>query len=327
MNKTFKRVMLYTSLLSFVTYSGYNLTNNISTETVCHVDLNDIEHIERFRKQVVAHRGLSSIEVENSYRAVKAAFNSDAIDTVEVDIQLTEDGHVVLFHDETLNKLTNGNGKVKNKTLKEVKSLDYYDRHVSHYVEAFTRFDSQRRKDLLELGKITKIATLNEILTIDTDKTLLIDIKFDENNSDELINALAKTIKSYRGEMKFIFQSADAKNLKALREILPGYDYQILISSKKDYEENFNDFDHLSIKHSVLNQDMVDNIFNNGKALSVWTIAEEKDYDRVFDLTSQYYDEVTYITDYPECLCYWLSKDIKTIEASHKKMVLKKGNN
>ena len=72
---------------------------------------------------VIAHRGFSSKAPENTMAALKKAFDS-GISHIEIDVQLSKDGEVVLLHDSSLDRTTNGYGKVAYKTLKELKELD-----------------------------------------------------------------------------------------------------------------------------------------------------------------------------------------------------------
>ena len=54
-------------------------------------------------------------------------------DYIEIDLQMTKDGHLVAMHDETLNRTTNGTGLVKEHTLVEIKQLnaDFFQRKIS----------------------------------------------------------------------------------------------------------------------------------------------------------------------------------------------------
>ena len=64
---------------------------------------------------VVAHRGNWSIAPENSLAAIDSAIQMK-VDIVEIDIRKTKDGELVLMHDDTVDRTTNGTGKVKDKT-------------------------------------------------------------------------------------------------------------------------------------------------------------------------------------------------------------------
>jgi glycerophosphoryl diester phosphodiesterase len=71
----------------------------------------------------VAHRGGAGCAPENTPAAFKKAIALGA-DMVECDIHLSKDGHMVVIHDDRLDRTTNGKGLVREKTLAELKALD-----------------------------------------------------------------------------------------------------------------------------------------------------------------------------------------------------------
>ena len=71
---------------------------------------------------VVMHRGDWRNAPENSLRAIENAIAIGA-DMVEIDIQKTKDGQLILMHDKTLNRTTNGKGNISDFTLEEIKKL------------------------------------------------------------------------------------------------------------------------------------------------------------------------------------------------------------
>jgi glycerophosphoryl diester phosphodiesterase len=71
---------------------------------------------------VAAHRGDWRNEPENSLPAIERAI-AMGVDIVEIDVQTTRDGHLVLMHDKTLDRTTTGTGKVLHHTLAEIKAL------------------------------------------------------------------------------------------------------------------------------------------------------------------------------------------------------------
>lgn len=75
------------------------------------------------RPYYIAHRGLESIAPENTLVSFILAIEKGA-DGVELDVQLTKDNQVVVIHDITIDRTTNGTGKVKDKTLAQLKQLD-----------------------------------------------------------------------------------------------------------------------------------------------------------------------------------------------------------
>ncbi len=99
----------------------------------------------------IAHRGASALEPENTLRAFKRALELNA-DMVEVDVRLSKNGHVVVIHDPTVDRTTNGKGYVREMTLEELKRLD--------------------------AGKGERIPTLQEVIDVIKGKIkLLIDVK------------------------------------------------------------------------------------------------------------------------------------------------------
>ncbi|MEX2104354.1 MAG: glycerophosphodiester phosphodiesterase [Bacilli bacterium] len=72
---------------------------------------------------VFAHRGASAQAPENTMAAFEKAIKMGA-DGIELDVQLSQDGHIVICHDEMLERTTNGKGWLKNYTYDELKGFD-----------------------------------------------------------------------------------------------------------------------------------------------------------------------------------------------------------
>ncbi|MCW7070095.1 MAG: glycerophosphodiester phosphodiesterase family protein [Methanophagales archaeon] len=73
--------------------------------------------------KIIAHRGARASEPENTVRAMNKAFECGA-DAVEVDLRFTCDHKLVVIHDDTLERTTNGTGKVSNMTIEQLRALD-----------------------------------------------------------------------------------------------------------------------------------------------------------------------------------------------------------
>jgi len=71
---------------------------------------------------VAAHRGWSSGYPENTMAAMKAALEI-GVDQLETDIRVTKDGELVLIHDASVDRTTNGTGDFSDFTLEEIKAL------------------------------------------------------------------------------------------------------------------------------------------------------------------------------------------------------------
>ncbi|MBI5556558.1 MAG: hypothetical protein HY885_02865 [Deltaproteobacteria bacterium] len=72
---------------------------------------------------VVGHRGASSEAPENTLAAMTLALQS-GVAMIEIDVQISADGQVVVFHDETLERTSNGRGFIRHFSYEELKKLD-----------------------------------------------------------------------------------------------------------------------------------------------------------------------------------------------------------
>jgi glycerophosphoryl diester phosphodiesterase len=72
---------------------------------------------------IIAHRGSSAHAPENTLAAFRLAAEQHA-DAIELDVDLTRDGHVVVMHDATIDRTTNGQGCVTDLTLEEIRRVD-----------------------------------------------------------------------------------------------------------------------------------------------------------------------------------------------------------
>lgn len=73
--------------------------------------------------QIFAHRGFSGYYPENTMLAFQKVAEETVADGIELDIQLTKDGEIVIMHDEMLDRTTNGSGWLKDHTLEKLKML------------------------------------------------------------------------------------------------------------------------------------------------------------------------------------------------------------
>lgn len=78
----------------------------------------------RYLTEIWAHRGASAYAPENTLPAFKLAIEQGA-DGIELDVQRTADGHLVVVHDETISRTSNGIGKVADLTLEELRRCDF----------------------------------------------------------------------------------------------------------------------------------------------------------------------------------------------------------
>jgi len=77
----------------------------------------------RTRPMVIAHRGFSGRYPENTLRSFSEALKLP-VDAIELDVRQTKDGVLVVIHDETVDRTTNGKGRVRDLTWDEIRELD-----------------------------------------------------------------------------------------------------------------------------------------------------------------------------------------------------------
>ena len=131
------------------------------------------QSISNAKTEVIAHRGASAYAPENTLAAFQLALEMKS-DYIELDVHLTQDNQVIVIHDATLERTTDGSGLVREKTLEELKKLD-----------AGKWFDSKFEGE--------KLPTLAEVMdTVNGQTKLLIEVKVDEK--DELYEGLMKEV-------------------------------------------------------------------------------------------------------------------------------------
>ncbi|MGX8680441.1 MAG: glycerophosphodiester phosphodiesterase family protein, partial [bacterium] len=146
----------------------------------------------------LAHRGLSEFYPENTMLAFRKALDED-FDGIETDVQMTKDGVLVLLHDETIDRTSNGKGQLKSFTYKEL--LSYTFSNGMPYPEPIPRLD-----ELLALMK-------------KTDKILNIEIKGDVDLSACV--KVVNEVRNFKLEKQVYFSSVSVLHLIRIRELMP----------------------------------------------------------------------------------------------------------
>ena len=84
---------------------------------------NDIENIQQKDFKIIAHKGASGIAPENTLASFQAALDI-GVDIIELDVRQTKDEEIIVFHDQFLDRTTNGTGNVHEHTLEQLRQLD-----------------------------------------------------------------------------------------------------------------------------------------------------------------------------------------------------------
>ena len=168
------------------------------------------KEMNKFKTVMYAHRGLHNEErAENSMSAFKAAVDGGF--GIELDIRLSKDGKLVVFHDDTLDRVCGREGKV----------IDFTADELATFKLSGTNDGIPLFSDVLSLvdGKIP----------------LLVEIK--ENAGDSTVShATCEILKGYKGE--FIIESFNPMSLKVVKEKYPEIPRGILSHRYYDYEKS-----------------------------------------------------------------------------------------
>jgi glycerophosphoryl diester phosphodiesterase len=222
---------------------------------------------------VIAHRGDSAHRPENTLASFQSALESGA-GIVELDVQLSGDGHVVVIHDPTVDRTTTGRGAVGRLTLAEIRALS------AGYPDRFgTRYTGER------------VPTLAEVLSFLRGRArLMIEIKGDSVTDDAAGGIEARTIAEVRRQdmaNDLVLISFDHRALRRCQEQAPEIGRGLLLSSGEPApavatcREAGGLF--LMPEKSLLSPDLKDRAEGAGLKLATWVVddpAELPDLER-----------------------------------------------
>lgn len=109
--------------------------------------------------KIWAHRGASGYASENTLEAFALAAEMKA-DGVELDVQMTKDGHLVVIHDETIDRTSDGRGAVRDYTLSQLKQFNFNKTHPE-----YTHAEIPTLREVYELLKETDLIVNVELKT------------------------------------------------------------------------------------------------------------------------------------------------------------------
>lgn len=310
MEKFIKRLLLFTSAATIATSSiAYKLSHDTQTSFI--KDLTDFFSADDF--SIVAHRGFSSLVVENTKDSLELANNTSYIDMVEFDIRLTSDNKLVLSHNNTIDTLKGKTIKISDSLSSDLlnKELIYKKPWIKSYINTLSEIDGlvirKRFKNLN--NKTYKLVTLSDAIDICKDKKILLDLKFN-NDTKQFIDTLEQELKD-KDTDNITFQSSDLLALLCLEKENKDYNYQAIINSK-DKLNYTTLFDNIALKKHLVTYKVIDELEKDNKNVSIWTINSVKELNNVLNKVNDYYKDITYITDYPDIVNYELQKKTLT---------------
>lgn len=241
---------------------------------------------------VIAHRGASGVEPENTVAAITKAVEI-GVDLIEIDVHRTRDGHVVVMHDATVDRTAKGayTGPIADLTLEQIKSLD-----------------AGIWKSVLRRGE--RVPTLEEaLLSGDGNAIFLV-----ENKATGIERDIAEAIRRTGMQKNVVFQSFDPNSVRAFRTLMPDVPAGVLFGAPQiddDVERAATMVDTalkanasiVAVHYGAVTPAFVRYIQARGLNVWVWTVDGESDMRRMIEAGV---DGI--ITNYPEILNTVLGK-------------------
>jgi len=238
------------------------------------------------RKQVdnVAHRGATGYAPENTIAAFDLAVEMKA-DYIEIDVQRSKDGKLVLIHDTTVDRTTDGTGKVGDLTFEQLRNLDA----GSWKGEQFA-------------GE--QIPTFEEILERYHGKVgILIELKAPElypGIEEEVAKALKERNLDKPQNEKIIIQSFNFESMKKVNDLLPKVPVGVLTSNRADTTaealQEFSTYaDWFNPSYGIVTEELVNQVHSLGMKIGSWTVRSQEAADFLFEMNVD-----AIITDYPD---------------------------
>lgn len=225
--------------------------------------------------QVVAHRGLSGLEPENTVAAFIAA-GSRSYYGAECDVHVTKDGKFVVIHDETTGRVAEKKINVEKSSFKKVRKvmLDNICGIERKKLGADVHYCN--RSDLV-------IPEMHEYINVckKYGKKCVLEVKNRMETND--IKRMVEEIKKLDYLDEVIFISFNFDNMKDLRKLLPNQKLQYLVS-KYDEEvlKKLNEYSlDIDIHFKALTKKIIDEVHANGHIVNCWTVDEKEDGERL----------------------------------------------
>lgn len=257
-------MILLIFILLIVVYLCYIFTP-IYTNDYSHVDIKNIKY------KIISHRGGSLFAPENTFASIKKALNINST-RIEIDVQQTKDSIVILMHDITLDRTTNGNGLIKKYNYPELQNLDA----GSWFSESYK-------------GEI--IPKLEDVIKYINGKCeLVIEIKKGKEFYPHIEETIVDLILKNNAEKWIIIHSFDTEVLSYIHSIstkvrlqkifFTNLPFTPLIIDKKISKFKIEDYPYIeeyNIYYLFANRNIIKKIKQNNKKINVWTVNNLKD--------------------------------------------------
>lgn len=218
--------------------------------------------------RVYAHRGLSGLYPENTMIAFRRAAEAK-FDAIELDVQLSRDGQVVVIHDETIDRTTDGSGLV-----------------MSYSVADLRRFDASRVRPGLDCdARIPTFEEYCEWASSDPSVRTNIEIKSSVIYYPGLEEKTFAIIQKYHLEDRVFFSSFNHLSLILMQQMAPGIPLGLLVLPQGLVNagslcRRFG-FDYFHPALSSVTAESVAECHDHGVGVQVWTVDAQADFERM----------------------------------------------
>ena len=245
---------------------------------------------------VIAHQGGDGLWPGDTMFAFQNAADL-GVDVLEMDVHITKDGILVLMHDETVDRTTNGTGEIESMTLDELKQLDAgYD------------WTPDEGATFPFRGQGVKVPTMEEVFAAFPDKHMTIEIK---KTNTSMTKPFCELIRRYDMQDKVLVASFHDDKLKEFRTECPEVstssaknETTVFVLSSKAFLAGFYSPKFISLQVpeesggiTVMTESFVKASHSRGLAVEVWTI---NDADTMRKLINWGVDGI--ITDRPDIM-------------------------
>lgn len=231
--------------------------------------------------KVWAHRGASGYAPENTLEAFALAAQMQA-DGVELDVQLTKDGEIVVAHDETINRVSDGCGRIIDYTLAELKGFQF-------------------KKTKPEYEGECRIPTLREVFELlkDTGLTVNIELKTGILPYEGIEKKVVELVHEMGYENRVLYSSFNHRSVLKVREYDPQAKLAFLYSNElakaADYALSHGVYTlHPSVSGAQEEEEMR-RCFRNNVEVNVWTVNAEEQMHKLHRMGVN-----AIITNYPD---------------------------
>ena len=209
--------------------------------------------------KIIGHRGCAGYAPENTLESIHTAADM-GIEWVELDVKLTKDDIPIIFHDDTLERTTNGSGPVASKTLEEIKELEC----GSWYAESFSGI---------------QVPTLEETIDVLLERNLGLNLEIKpcpgrEKETAEVALDLLSTI--WDDHDRLLISSFQHVSLETAMDIAQDWYRGLLLP--EEWPENWRelaeylDASTINVNAKTVTREQIEDIIDLGKPILAYTV-------------------------------------------------------